>query len=561
MSTPLPNGNELPASTCGTSFSVSGTAVAGVWTGAEDSNWFNCRNWETFAVPDRNIDVLVGTAALQGASIVYNAPFANRFAGIAEARNLIIAQQSVALLSTPLNRLDIYENLTLAGAGLLRMDDGDVATLDGTLNLQGHWRNEVGAAAFAAGNGTVVWQGIALQNMEAPTAGEEIFFRVIFDNPAGVSLQNRMLLAGEALFSEGIVQANDVANRRIEFLSNATATNANANSYVNGWVRKVGNQAFTFPLGDEGFYAPAGISAPILAADHFTATYRRVSPNPFDISQKSVTLDRVGNCEYWIIDRTNGASNVNVTLSYDDMRSCGITAGQEGDLRVARWDGSLWQNEGNINTTATSITSNIINTFSPFTLGSTTAFNPLPVELLNFEARLLPNGQAELRWQTSQEVNNAGFEVEHATDARSFQSIGFVGARGGNGLQSYTFIDPLFAQEAYYRLRQIDLDGTATYSKIVHLKAASSWAQWRIFPNPTSACRCANKLERCPWHNALSLSRRLARPARSPPPRGRKVASRLIYIANRYRQRALSTKNCEGIIDRTIFLQKQKLAS
>ncbi len=485
VSTPLPNGNELPASTCGTDFSVSGTAVAGVWTGAEDSNWFNCRNWETFAVPDRNIDVLIGTAALQGANIVYNAPFANRFAGIAEARNLIIAQQSVALVGTPLNRLDIYENLLLGGTGLLRMDDGNPATLDGTVNLFGNWNNTMSQTAFAEGNGTIHFVGTSAQSITT-VGGTETFANITFDNITSIILNNtNALVAGTATFTNGILTADNAATARIEFLNNATATNANANSYVNGWVRKVGNQAFTFPLGDEGFYAPAGISAPILATDHFTATYRRVSPNPFDIGQKSITLDRVGNCEYWIIDRTNGISNVNVTLSYDNVRSCGITAGQEGDLRVARWDGSLWQNEGNINTTASTITSNIINNFSPFTLASTTAFNPLPVELLGFEARLLPNGQAELRWQTSQEVNNAGFEVERSANTRNFERIGFVGARGGNGLQSYAFTDPLFAQEAYYRLRQIDLDGTATYSKIVYLKAASSWAQWRIFPNPT----------------------------------------------------------------------------
>jgi hypothetical protein len=88
----------------------------------------------------------------------------------------------------------------------------------------------------------------------------------------------------------------------------------------------------------------------------------------------------------------------------------------------------------------------------------------LPVNLLAFEAALVGN-KVVLKWQTAQEVNNKGFYIEKSSDGISFTALGFVVANG-NGKYTYSDFGALTPAN-YYRLKQQDLDGKYTYSKVV----------------------------------------------------------------------------------------------
>ncbi|TAD83440.1 MAG: T9SS C-terminal target domain-containing protein [Bacteroidetes bacterium] len=91
----------------------------------------------------------------------------------------------------------------------------------------------------------------------------------------------------------------------------------------------------------------------------------------------------------------------------------------------------------------------------------------LPVNLLSFEAALVGN-KVVLNWQTAQETNNKGFYVEKSSDGISFSPLGFVAANG-NGKYIYSDFGALTATN-YYRLKQVDLDGNYTYSKVVFIE-------------------------------------------------------------------------------------------
>lgn len=113
----------------------------------------------------------------------------------------------------------------------------------------------------------------------------------------------------------------------------------------------------------------------------------------------------------------------------------------------------------------------------------------LPVAWLNFEAKALPTQQAaQLRWETAMEEQNRGFEVQRRTlGEAAFQTIGWVDARpNAEGEGQYVFLDasPAIGESVYYRLRQIDYDGTADFSPVrsVFLDAEGSWS---LYPNPT----------------------------------------------------------------------------
>jgi len=122
-----------------------------------------------------------------------------------------------------------------------------------------------------------------------------------------------------------------------------------------------------------------------------------------------------------------------------------------------------------------------------FTQFSFTPPVALPVTLLNFTA-VRQEETARLSWTTAQESNSKEFDVERSGDGSHFTSIGVVAAKGNSVVRTdYTFYDaqPLTGSN-YYRLRQVDLDGKAAYSKTVKLDFATPLTL-RILPNPAHA--------------------------------------------------------------------------
>lgn len=114
-----------------------------------------------------------------------------------------------------------------------------------------------------------------------------------------------------------------------------------------------------------------------------------------------------------------------------------------------------------------------VGTLNNFALtGSTSNFIadaavPLPVTYLSFTANR-QNQKVLLQWQTSQEKNSASFIIERSADGRNYSDIGKVSAAGNTGLtQTYTYTDemPLNAKN-YYRLNQVDVDGSFNYSVV-----------------------------------------------------------------------------------------------
>ncbi len=101
---------------------------------------------------------------------------------------------------------------------------------------------------------------------------------------------------------------------------------------------------------------------------------------------------------------------------------------------------------------------------------------PLPVELVYFEAHVLSDG-IFLRWGTATEVNNYGFNIERADSTRIFDVIGFVLGNGNsNSPKHYNFKDTLVQlnKKFYYRLKQIDTDGSFKYSDTINVFYSTS---------------------------------------------------------------------------------------
>ncbi|MBO2012489.1 T9SS type A sorting domain-containing protein [Hymenobacter negativus] len=126
--------------------------------------------------------------------------------------------------------------------------------------------------------------------------------------------------------------------------------------------------------------------------------------------------------------------------------------------------------------------------FSEFYLTGSAA--PLPVALTAFTAEA--KGEAVLlNWATASEQHSARFEVERSTDGRAFNKIGEIAAQGTKASPTdYAFRDEKLTTSlfhhltAYYRLRQVDVDGTASYSPVRTVALAGAAAGLALFPNP-----------------------------------------------------------------------------
>lgn len=111
----------------------------------------------------------------------------------------------------------------------------------------------------------------------------------------------------------------------------------------------------------------------------------------------------------------------------------------------------------------------------------------LPVELSKFTTQLVKNN-VKLNWNTANEVNNVGFEIEKSINGEKFSKIGFINPKS-NTQNSYEFIDEnatnTKASTIYYRLKQIDKDGKFSFSNVELVKLPNSKAfSISTFENP-----------------------------------------------------------------------------
>ena len=411
----------------------------------------------------------------------------------------------------------VQKDLTISGTAVL-----DVNLVGGNnykITLGGNWA-VTGTTVkdyFNEGstNGEVEFNGNTLQTISWGADNTRQFFRLTINNSAPAAAVQILgtgatSVASQMNFIDGHVIANGYTSPNLVIKNGATVTGASDSSHVKGAVVKEGNQAFTFPVGKSippagvAMYAPISISAPSATTDRFVAEYFFQNPHlaGYDTSLHDLTINHLSGCEYWMLNRLTGTSSVSVTLSWYspsaatfDPRSCGITS--PPDLLVARWDGTKWKDHGNGGTTGTTSSgtvksSGVVTAFSPFTLASKLGggVNPLPIELLYFTA-VLRGDYVELNWKTATQINNDYFVVQKSKDGVNWEQLVIVKGAGTTYIPiEYLEIDPNpYEGFTYYRLKQIDFDGTYTYSKIVAVEykrsvASSAIKEPVLFPNP-----------------------------------------------------------------------------
>jgi hypothetical protein len=113
--------------------------------------------------------------------------------------------------------------------------------------------------------------------------------------------------------------------------------------------------------------------------------------------------------------------------------------------------------------------------------------NPVPVELTMFTALQVKDG-IRLIWTTATETNNAGFNIERSSDNTSFYSIAYLEGNGtSTKVNDYFFVDKnATSGRFFYRLKQIDFNGSYTYSGTVEVvvNVPDVFILSQNYPNP-----------------------------------------------------------------------------
>ena len=159
----------------------------------------------------------------------------------------------------------------------------------------------------------------------------------------------------------------------------------------------------------------------------------------------------------------------------------GIAFNPGGQIILATSDDKLYRLESNLSMT-------LLGTLTVSGIGNDLTSCSFPLSILpvvwdNFTAELKDNHHALLSWTVSLQADNKGYTIEHSTDGVNWTAIGFV-SNAATGRYSFVAVNPVNGVH-YYRIRQEDLNGKATYSdtKTVAVKTSNPIAVW---PNPTT---------------------------------------------------------------------------
>ncbi len=135
----------------------------------------------------------------------------------------------------------------------------------------------------------------------------------------------------------------------------------------------------------------------------------------------------------------------------------------------------------------TEYTSFAWDTLETATPGAPNGNQDLPVELSSFSAVNLTNG-VKLSWTTASEINNSGFDIERSMNNKTFHKIAFIPGHGtSTETSNYSYVDNSVNGKMYYRLKQIDFNGSVDYSKTIEVNFTNVPANFSLsqnYPNP-----------------------------------------------------------------------------
>jgi hypothetical protein len=264
--------------------------------------------------------------------------------------------------------IDIGSNLSIASGATLSAGSNN-------LTVAGKWVNVGGTWTY--GTSTVIFKGRAFEDIKRTSGGSpatESFYNLTFNRPINTQILSSPVVINHNLtLTKGHIKAT--STNFLELSDNATLTGGSDSAYVDGYIRKTGDDAFIFPLGDttlvDTAYHPLEMTAPSSNTDQFDATYF-ASGQSYG-STLGTGIASISACEYWTFKRVTGSSTPTVSLNWN--YNCDNS--DYSEMSEVIWDGSQWNDLGQSSVT---ISSSKRGKLIPVSSTSFTA-NPSPITI------------------------------------------------------------------------------------------------------------------------------------------------------------------------------------
>lgn len=258
----------------------------------------------------------------------------------------------------------------------------------------------------------------------------------------------------------------------LNIADNGTAINYSDNSFVTGPMNKTGNENFIFPVGEGATLHQMELVTRFneTTADVFQVQYFKANPKVIFPGTLAAPMDHMSSLEYWMVTKLVGSATLTKRVrlwatTYSDATDL-------SSLVITHHVAGTWLNDGNgqfLGVATGPVRSNDVTSYGPFTFASLSALpnNPLPINLISFDASKLTNTKALVNWELAVYCSkDAVFEVQRAGIDKRFVTVGSVGGSETSRFYNYTH-NGLKTGINYYRMKMIDENGRITYSRTV----------------------------------------------------------------------------------------------
>ena len=251
----------------------------------------------------------------------------------------------------------------------------------------------------------------------------------------------------------------------------ATITGGGNTSHVQGTLKRTiaSNNAIDFPVGNGALLKKVIITPSDATSRVWTITQANVAGVDQTVSG---VLDHVSPTNYWDISPSSAAANTLMQLTWGT--NPGIDEADLSNIVLAHYNSAGYWEEIATTTSggpSSGSVSGTVSNFSPFSLGSKSSGNILPIDLISFTTNC-NNDVVEVDFSVASQKNNDYFLVERSVDGIEWVEIGRLqGENESNNQKEYTILDftPIDGM-SYYRLTQVDYDGKfKTFSAVSNL--------------------------------------------------------------------------------------------
>ena len=383
------------------------------------------------------------------------------------------------------------DNLILTSATAMGFSN----TSNGTINIGGDIIINSGALSFgntSTGTQNVVLNGTGLQNITG--TGGSIYFgplsTLTTNNSAGFLLNRSFQIEGPLTMSSGNINLNSDTITLGSAVTPSALTRTSGSfigaGLVTRWIGAgsipIGTDAGLFPMGTATANRSLWIAGTPTTAGTVSVSHNDVAGNstfgtPFSDNATNAVSVNVRQNSNWVVSTANSFAGTGLSLRVQGTGTATQvtnTTNLRLTLATSVAPGTAADGGGTSllpQANRTGLTAaNLSNTFY---IGGNATQNPLPINLINFNA-INTSPSVTLVWQSSKELNADKYEVEKSINGLSFETISSIKAKGNASIENnYSFVDEdAFKNNniVYYRLKMIDMSSSLQYSSVVPVK-------------------------------------------------------------------------------------------